>query len=456
MGVEGVRRFDIRRRGRQQRAVLSGALAALPAGLMAALAAELAAEAGAYFPAVYALTLALCLAGTALLAQCGLPLVLAPDLGTACWLIYLIVISHGVTLPLLYACLAAAAALVWLLLRCGAAGRALSAFPPCLRAALPLALGLLLFLWGAEEGRLLLASPLHLVMLGDFADPLAYFTLLGLLVLFGLRALRLPPLAAVLGAFLVTALLSLAEGFWVVPPAPFYLPEGLDRAAGLFLRAGEGETAVLAGAAAAFPWLVAVLLFTSWGTIAALFPRLVGEDSAAFSGASAAAETGGRQATAGLRGVLSALAAVNVLAALAGVLPLMASRLSALAGREGARRPRAFACGACAIYALLLFAAPLARELVSFPAALALLALAAGLSLLRRARLPRLRLVEERAAVLLLVLVVPLTYDIALGLSLSFVAYVLLRQLARRPVPSVTRGLAALFVLLAVFAAWLF
>lgn len=444
-----MRRFAIRRRGRQQRAVLSGALAALPAGLMAALAAELAAEAGAYFPAVYALTLALCLAGTALLARRGLPLVLAPDLGTACWLIYLIVISHGVTLPLLYACLAAAAALVWLLLRCGAAGRALSAFPPCLRAALPLSLGLLLFLWGAEQGRLLLASPLHLVMLGDFADPLAYFTLLGLLALLGLRALRLPPLAAVLGAFLVTALLSLAEGFWIVPPAPFYLPEGLDRAAGLFLRAGEGEAA-LAGAAAAFPWLVVVLLLTSWGTIAALFPRLGRGDGAASGGVSAASEK------AGLRGVLSVLAAVNVLAALAGVLPLMASRLSALAGREGARRPRAFACGACAIFALLLFAAPLARELVSFPAALALLALAAGLSLLRRARLPRLRLVEERAAVLSLVLIVPLTYDIALGLSLSLIAYVLLRQLARRPVPFATRGLAALFVLLAVFAAWIF
>lgn len=450
MGVEGVRRFAIRRRGRQQRAVLSGALAALPAGLMAALAAELAAEAGAYFPAVYALTLALCLAGTALLARRGLPLVLAPDLGTACWLIYLIVISHGVTLPLLYACLAAAAALVWLLLRCGAAGRALSAFPPCLRAALPLSLGLLLFLWGAEQGRLLLASPLHLVMLGDFADPLAYFTLLGLLALLGLRALRLPPLAAVLGAFLVTALLSLAEGFWIVPPAPFYLPEGLDRAAGLFLRAGEGEVVALTGAAAAFPWLVVVLLLTSWGTIAALFPRIGGGDGAASGGVSAASET------AGMRGVLAALAAVNVLAALAGVLPLMASRLSALAGREGARRPRAFACGACATFALLLFAAPLARELVSFPAALALLALAAGLSLLRRARLPRLRLVEERAAVLSLVLIVPLTYDIALGLSLSLIAYVLLRQLARRPVPFATRGLAALFVLLAVFAAWIF
>ena len=445
-----MRRFAIRRRGRQQRAVLSGALAALPAGLMAALAAELAAEAGAYFPAVYALTLALCLAGTALLARRGLPLVLAPDLGTACWLIYLIVISHGVTLPLLYACLAAAAALVWLLLRCGAAGRALSAFPPCLRAALPLALGLLLFLWGAEQGRLLLASPLHLVMLGDFADPLAYFTLLGLLALLGLRALRLPPLAAVLGAFLVTALLSLAEGFWIVPPAPFYLPEGLDRAAGLFLRAGEGEVAALTGAAAAFPWLVVVLLLTSWGTIAALFPRLGRGDGAASGGVPAASEK------AGLRGVLSVLAAVNVLAALAGVLPLMASRLSALAGREGARRPRAFACGACAVFALLLFAAPLARELVSFPAALALLALAAGLSLLRRARLPRLRLVEERAAVLSLVLIVPLTYDIALGLSLSLIAYVLLRQLARRPVPFATRGLAALFVLLAVFAAWIF
>ena len=75
-------------------------------------------------------------------------------------------------------------------------------------------LGRLLFLWGAEQGRLLLASPLHLVMLGDFADPLAYFTLLGLLALLGLRALRLPPLAAVLGFMmswpqLVTGVLGL-------------------------------------------------------------------------------------------------------------------------------------------------------------------------------------------------------------------------------------------------------
>ena len=35
-------------------------------------------------------------------------------------------------------------------------------------------------------------------------------------------------------------------------------------------------------------------------------------------------------------------------------------------------------------------------------------------------------------------------------------AELLLRQLARRPVPFATRGLAALFVLLAVFAAWIF
>lgn len=428
-----------------RRAALVGALAALPAGMEAALAASIAAEAGAYFPAVYALTLAACLVGTALFSRLGLPLACAPDLGVACWLIYLVVISHGVTLPLLYACLAAAAVLLLALARAGVAARIVGAFPPCLRAALPLSLGLLLVLWGAEQGRLLLASPLHLVMLGDFADPLAYFTLLGLLALLVLRAVRCSPLFSVLGAFLVTAALSFAEGFWVLPPAPFYLPEGLDRAAGLFLRAGEGDARTLVGTVSALPWLLVVLLLAPWGTRTALAARRAdGADGA--SQASRAEE----------RGFLSAVAGVNALAALVGVLPLTAAPVSALAGRDGARSPRAFACGACAVFFLLMLSWPLVRELVSFPAMLAVLVLAAGLRLLRRARLPRLRFVEERAAVLALVVLVPLTYDLALGLCLSLVAYALLRRLGRRAVAPATCALAALFALLVFFAAWIF
>lgn len=415
------------RQCRGTQAMAAGALVAFLVGMEAALATALAAEAGAYFPAVYVLTLALCLIGTVLFARRGLALACAPDLGTSCWLLALVVLSGGVTLSQLYAGLLAAGAVLFLLARLGAAGRIADAFPACLRAALPLALGLLLLLWGAERGRLLLPSPLHLVMLGDFADPLAYFSLLGILTLLVLRAARVSALRAVLAAFLVVTVLSLVEGFWIVPPAPFYLPEGLDRSAGLFLRAGEGDATALAQLMAAFPWLVVTLLLTAWGTQAALFSRQF----------------------------LAPIAALNALAAAAGVLPLAPAASSVLAGRAGARAPRAFALGAAVVFCLLLFLAPLLREVISFPAMLVVLVLSAGLLLVRRARLREVRLFEERLAALTLVVLVPLTRDLALGLGLSLVTYVLLRRAARRPVPRATCVLAALFVLLTVFSACL-
>lgn len=415
------------RQCRGTQAMAAGALVAFLVGMEAALAAALAAEAGAYFPAVYVLTLALCLIGTVLFARRGLALACAPDLGVSCWLLALVVLSGGVTLPQLYAGLFAAGAVLFLLARLGGAGRIADAFPTCLREALPLALGLLLLLWGAERGRLLLPSPVHLVMLGDFADPLAYFSLLGLLTLLVLRAARVSALRAVLAAFLVVAVLSFAEGFWIVPSAPCYVPEGLDRSAGLFLRAGEGDAAALAQFAAAFPWLVVTLLLAAWGTQAALFSRQF----------------------------LAPIAALTALAAGAGVLPLAPAASSVLAGRAGAREPRAFAIGAAAVFCLLLFLSPLLREAISFPAMLVVLVLSAGLLLVRRARLREVRLLEERLAVLTLALVVPLTRDLALGLGLSLVTYVLLRRAARRPVPRATCVLATLFVLLTVFSACL-
>ena len=139
------------RQCRGTQAMAAGALVAFLVGMEAALAAALAAEAGAYFPAVYVLTLALCLIGTVLFARRGLALACAPDLGVSCWLLALVVFSGGVTLPQLYAGLLAAGAVLFLLARLGGAGRIADAFPTCLREALPLALGLLLLLWGAER-----------------------------------------------------------------------------------------------------------------------------------------------------------------------------------------------------------------------------------------------------------------------------------------------------------------
>ena len=416
-------------------AARAGVLTALPmvAGLV--LVAQMASEAGAYFPAVYVLAAALAAVGTLAFSRLRLALALGPDLVMAGWLFSLLVISHGLTLGQLYALLAVVSLFACLAAFSGLASRIVSAVPDCIHAVLPVALGAMLVLWGMEQGRMLLASPVHLVMLGDFADPLAYFSLLGLVLMLGLRALGVRQ--AVGGGLVLTALLSFIEGFWIVPPAPFYAPEGLDRAAGLFLLAGDGDAQALGVMATVAPWLFLALLLTFYGRWQAL-------------------GTGRDVPT---KKPLCVVCILNLLAALLGMTPMTAAPESALAGESGQAHPHAYALGAAAGLAFLLSAAPLAKELASFPAMLVPCVIFAGLLLLARARFDwaGADLAERTAAVVLCVLV-PLTYDMALGLAVAVAAYVFLKVLAGRTadVTRTMRMFAALAVLLVFAESWLF
>ena len=351
--------------------------------------------------------------------------------------------EHGLTLGQIYALLAVVAIFVCAAVFTGAAARIVASIPLCIRQALPLALGAMMVLWGLECGRMLLASPVHLVMLGNYADPLAYFSLLGIVLILGLRALGVRQ--AVGAGLLVTAALSFVEGFWIVPPAPFYAPEGLDRSIGLFLLAGEGDAKAFATMVAVAPWLFLVMILSFWGTWQAL-------------GAGRGTEDGTRD-DAPPRKPLCVAALANLLAALCGMTPMTAAPESALAGEAGRAHPRAYAAGTAIGLVFLLCAAPLARELASFPAMLVPCIVASGLFLLSRTRLGWEGLdLAERTAAIALVVLVPLTYDMALSCGVATVAYVLLKVLANRAqdVTRLMRGLAAFTVLIVFFDAWLF
>ena len=405
------------------------------AGLV--MAAQMASEAGAYFPAVYVLAAALAALGTLALGRLRVTVAMGPDLMTAGWIFALLVISHGLTLGQLYALLALVALALCGAAFTGVAARIVSAIPACIRTALPVALGAMMVLWGLERGRMLLASPVHLVMLGDFADPLAYFSLLGIVLIFGLHALGVRQ-AVGLG-LVITAALSFAEGFWIVPPAPFYAPEGLDRAAGLFLLAGEGDAKAYGTMLAVAPWLFLVMLLNFWGTWKAISVHDADEIPA--------------------QKPLRVAAVLNLLAALCGMTPLTAAPESALAGGAGRAHPRAYTMGVAAGLLFLLVAAPLAKELASFPAMLVPCIVVAGLFLLMQSKLEWASFDgAERMASIVLVVLVPLTYDVALGLSVATVAFVLLKVLAGRAedVTRPMRALAAFAVLVLFFDAWLF
>ena len=150
---------------------------------------------------------------------------------------------------------------------------------------------------------------------------------------------------------------------------------------------------------------------------------------------------------------------MNLFAALLGMTPMTAAPESALAGEAGRAHPRAYAFGAAAGLVFLLSAAPLAKELASFPVMLVPCVIFAGFLLLARARFDWAGTdFAERAAAVCLCVLVPLTYDMALGLAVAAAAYVLLKVLEGRTadVTRTMRVFAALAVLLVFAESWLF
>ena len=67
-------------------------------------------------------------------------------------------------------------------------------------------------------------------MIGGFYDPLAYWSLLGIVLTLALSACRCRN--ALFFGMVFTLAATFLEGFWVIPAAPFFLPEGLENSFG--------------------------------------------------------------------------------------------------------------------------------------------------------------------------------------------------------------------------------
>lgn len=398
---------------------------ALPAGLV--LVPGLLFQAGLDFMAAYAALGLVSLAGTAWLASRGLPYVAFPSVGIAGWLVYLVIISRGFSWQQVMG-LAAAVSLSGAFLFASRLGAKVpEAVPDVLRWALQPALGLMLVLLGLVKGRIVIASPWSVTMLGNFQDPLAYLGLTGLVLGMMLLALRV---RSFLGwTFLVTALLAFLEGFWALPAAPVILPEGLDKSFG---------QAALTGAA------VEMKPLEYLGTGLALF-LLVNCHSYASLQALGESERA--------PGLLAGMAGFSFLGAFLGCLPLTVSPVSAIAGAAGLRGGRV-AAAAAALLAVLLFFEPVAAAMAKFPAMAVPVLVLAGLHLLRESWLNmpwtpgRAIPLEEFLPAACVIVLLPLSWNAAAAIGAGLLSWVLMLSLAGRrgEIAPPARGLALCFL----------
>lgn len=400
------------------------------AALALVLTASLLARAGMPFTAAYPCGIVACVIGTLMASRGGRTLIALPSPSITAWLVYEEIIARGIAWQELLGIVAVVSFSGALLTRTKYAAALQASLPPIIRTGLIFGLGLAMLITAALYARILLPSPWALTMGGSLSDPLTYYTLIGVLLVLLLHAMRVR-FALPLGMGIVTAL-TWAEGFWEIPAAPFLQPDILTTA---FVLTAPDAGDFLSAAA-----LGLTLLFT-----------LAVESTVVLSARTDAEDLRTEQ------GTLSRLFAVSGFGALIGSLPLSIAPISAvLPAHEGAP----YLCGippTAWIFSLFLFlllpCAPLLQAVSEFPAAPAVALAVLGLMLLLRALAVLSSLHEpltlRESAVIAAFLLA--AYDIKTGLTAALLTWMLLTAVCGERC-RIARGTWELAMLLTVLA----
>lgn len=384
-------------------ALVSGMTAAFASLSLLVLTANILADAGLNFTAsYYALNFAV-ISGALLMLWQNKAILLMPSVAIAAWLSYIVSISYGVNI---YAVLgiSALSSIISTLLAVFGKKFFAKALPGFIKMTIIGAVGIMLVMLSLNLGHIIINSAWSVTMLGNFAEPLPYFSVSGIIITLTLMALRIKN--AVTIGMVATAIVTLIEGFWIIPDAPCLLPEGIDNLAMFTLTAATDKE-------------IFTLAYTGLALIVTL---------AAINLANLTALKENNNKT------LPISLAASGISALLGALPLTVSPLSALLSQKN---PRYTMLGAIIILTAALFFEPVIAEIESFPALTTPVLFITGLMLLKNftielskyLKVQELDLAELVAMVALLV-VMPLGQNVTAGLAIAMVSYVFLSLLA--------------------------
>lgn len=318
------------------RDILTGVAMALASLASFTAVASMLALAGMDFAGCFTACVLLALAGMLWMSWRGNHVVLVPSATVTGYLVFIAAISHGLGWQ----------AILGMTFLASLGGLAFWHFgrkyfrakvPPVFLWGIRLALAVFLVCLGLKMGRIIIASPWQVMMLGDTADPLMYWSMAGIVLTLAFLAGKWP--GAIFAGMAVTGAATFMEGFWVIPAAPFFLPEGLDKVAGQLSLPFDSDKDMAFG------------LSTSFGLLVML-SAIHGSTLTAFAQADKVAS-----------GVKS-LFALGTVGALCGVPPLVISPASAAGNGIGRRAVAA----AAAVYVLALCCAPLVAAIADFPA----------------------------------------------------------------------------------------
>ncbi|MGE5261307.1 MAG: NCS2 family permease, partial [Actinomycetota bacterium] len=381
-----------------------------------------------------AVFVATCLAAAAGSAIMGLyanyPIALAPGMGLNAYFAFTVVPELGGNWQLALALVFISCVLFFALSLTPIRAWLIDAIPLSLKLGIAAGIGFFLALIGLQNAGIVADHPVTLVTLGDLSKPQALLAAAGFLVIAAL-AVRKVPGAIIIGVLAVTILaaaLGLEPWHGVAATPPSLAPT--------FLKLDLTGIAKLASMIIVLTLLLVTILDTA-GTLIGV-ARQAG-----------LLDNEGRLPR--LRQALLADSGAAMLGALLGTSTTTAYIESAAGVEEGGRTGLTVVAVAV-LFLLSLFLAPLAESVPGYATAPALFFVAC----LMAASLGALRFDDatDYIPALIIALLMPLTYSIATGIGLGFIAYVALKTLTGRfgQINAAVAVIAAAFLLKLIFA----
>ncbi|HET9274407.1 MAG TPA: NCS2 family permease [Methyloceanibacter sp.] len=389
------------------------------------------AHAGMDHGAVFVATCLAAALGSALMGLwANYPIAMAPGMGLNAYFAYTIVPELGGDWRLALGCVFVSGVLFFLLSLSRLRAWLIDAIPISLKLGIAAGIGFFLALIALQNAGLVAADPATLVTLGDLAKPQAWLAAAGFLIIAGL-AIRKIPGAIIFGVLAVTAAavafgLEPWHGIAARPPslAPTFLKMDV---AGVFQLG-----------------LVVIVLTLLLVTILDTAGTLIG----------VARQAGFLDAEGRLPRARQAFLADSGGAMLGAALGTSTNTayIESAAGVEEGGRTGLTAIFVGVFFLLALFLAPLAQTVPPYATAPALLFVA----FLMASSLGALKFDDatDYIPALIIVLMMPLSYSIATGIGLGFIAYVALKALTGRvqEINAAVAVIAAAFLLKLIFA----
>ncbi len=286
----------------------------------------------------------------------------------------------------------------------------IDAIPASLKHAITAGIGLFISFIGLQNAKIIVASPATLVTLGRLSEPMPMIAVLGLAVSLVLMIYRVK--GFLFFGILATAMLAYCQGLLSLPENWLVLPSGLASTAWQMDVSGAWNQGLYA---VVFTFLL-VTLFDTTGTMLG-----VAEQAGLLSEGKFPR----------VRGALMADALGTAAGAALGTSPTSAYIESAAGVAAGGRTGLSAVTTALLLLSTLFFS-PVAKMLAAVPAVTAPAIILVGFFMMDGLKNIDWKDTEEAFPAFLILVTMPLTYSIATGIGVGFIAYPLLKVVRGR------------------------